>query len=203
MYHKSRIDIKIRILICIVLAAVVLNIIISNADYIMMTESTYGFTYYVSIQTIPNGTQAYKWEFGSDYNTTQQQEIYNYITYNYNIEFQVSQGHATVKYNCHSFAWYSQSVTNDYWINSPENFMDSSYISSSFSDTIPAGVSSGDKVIYYKFKLFSTNYQHSARVYSKVLNTYISKWGDYGLYVHNPTEVPSSYNASSLRYYCD
>lgn len=167
----------------------------------MMTESTYGFTYYVSSQTLSNGTQAYKWEYGSDYNTTQQQEIYNYITSNYNIEFQVSQGHATVKYNCHSYAWYSQAITNDYWINSPANFLSGSYISSFFSNTIPSGVSSGDKVIYYKFKLFSTNYQHSARVYSKLLNTFISKWGNYGLYVHSPTEVPSSYNASSLRYY--
>lgn len=95
MTRSSRI--KIRFLLFSTLIFVFFSAILSNADNIMMTESTYGFTYYVSSQTLSNGTQAYKWEYGSDYNTTQQQEIYNYITSNYNIEFQVSQGHARIE----------------------------------------------------------------------------------------------------------
>ena len=113
-----------------------------------MTESTYGFTYYVSSQTLSNGTQAYKWEYGSDYNTTQQQEIYNNITSNYNIEFQVSQGHATVKYNCHSYAWYSQAITNDYWINSPANFLSGTPFCDDVQESSPVGITKFDRVLY-------------------------------------------------------
>lgn len=29
----------------------------------------------------------------------------------------------TVKYNCHSYAWYSQSTANKHWMNSPSKYM--------------------------------------------------------------------------------
>ncbi|NCE63148.1 hypothetical protein D1159_00785 [Pseudoflavonifractor sp. 524-17] len=35
---------------------------------------------------------------------------------------------ATPSYNCHSYAWYSQSISNNYWINDPKPYMnDGSY----------------------------------------------------------------------------
>ena len=54
---------------------------------------------------------------------------------------------ATLKYNCHSYAWYSQDVeTNDYWMNNPSNFyLDYSYCTVSTPQL-------GDIICYYDDK---------------------------------------------------
>ena len=44
---QSKSGVKIRFLIFVTLVFVFFSAVLSNADYIMMTESTYGFTYYV------------------------------------------------------------------------------------------------------------------------------------------------------------
>ena len=116
----------------------------------------------------------------------------------YDIEFQVYEGDATNRYNCHSYAWYNQSTSNNYWIDDPVKFRSGWIKSTGWTNVIPSGIQSGDKVDYYKT---STNRPHSAVVYSVILNTFVSKWGSAGLYVHRPTEVPAGYISNDLGYY--
>lgn len=94
---------------------------------------------------------------------------------------------ASVKYNCHSYAWYQQS-RNLYWINDPSNYMtDGSY-------SLRYGTPSvGMKVYYY-------NGDHSGIV-ANISNGAIyvlSKWGAYGLYQHYLNDCPYS---AGTRYY--
>ena len=98
----------------------------------------------------------------------------------------------TVKYNCHSYAWYTASSSNSVWINDPSPYLsDGSYTVVNF-----ASAAVGDRIVYYE----STNgtYQsptHSARLYSITNGKYIlrSKWGMSGLYTHNITNCPYYY----------
>lgn len=100
----------------------------------------------------------------------------------YDIFMQLYAGEATVKYNCHSYAWYSQAINNQYWINDPYRYRSTGWIKSTgWTDTIPSGIQSGDRVDYY---LRPNSNPHSALVYSPMLNLFSSKWGSAGLYVH-------------------
>lgn len=84
---------------------------------------------------------------------------------------------ATIKYNCHSYAWYQQSIYNSYWINAtPYIYItDGSY--RAYTGTPYAGV----KVLY-------DDGSHSAVCTGEVQTggTYVveSKWGKGGLYIH-------------------
>ena len=89
-------------------------------------------------------------------------------------------------YNCHSYAWYSTSTGNLYWLNQSgaSSYMaDGSYIST----TAPQ---SGDKVWY-------GSADHSAIYYRN--STVTSKWGALGLFRHNVSYCP--YSASSVSYW--
>ena len=83
------------------------------------------------------------------------------------------------KYNCHSYAWYSTSSSNPYW-------MDGSYAAIYMSDgsyyqvTSPA---SGDRIWY-------GSGDHSGIMYSSTKVT--SKWGMLGLYRHTKADCPYS-----------
>lgn len=108
---------------------------------------------------------------------------------------------ATLKYNCHSYAWYSQDVeTNDYWMNNPSNFyLDYSYCTVSTPQV-------GDIICYYDDKgtadTSDDNNLHSGIVTAVLsgtsngvcgnsdLVTVTSKWGPAGLYSHNGYECP-------------
>lgn len=90
------------------------------------------------------------------------------------------------RYNCHSYAWYSQSTSNTRWINTPGDdkyWQDGSY----FPATI---VAAGHKVSY-------GSDDHSAIALSSSL--YDSKWGQYPVMRHAPTYTP--YNSSVLNVY--
>lgn len=98
---------------------------------------------------------------------------------------------ATSRFNCHSYAWYSQNTSsNIYWINSPSAFWtDGSYVKSS--------VGTGCKVRYLSGL-------HSAIVcpYTSGQIYYQSKWGEAGVYRHIPSDGPPSYKYSSgVSYY--
>ena len=103
----------------------------------------------------------------------------------------------TVKYNCHSYAWYSQSTSNPYWVNDPTPFLtDGSYY---VVNKTNAGV--GDRVVYYN----SVNGTYSQPNHSAVITSYTntsnsqreftlkSKWGMSGLYQHSLTNCPYYY----------
>ena len=99
----------------------------------------------------------------------------------------------TIKYNCHSYAWYQQSTSNPYWMVNPNAYMtDGSYI-----------VASGTKP-RVGFRAFYYNGDHSAVVHSiKVVSGaqtiyYRSKWGSAGVYEHTVSHAPY---ASGTRHY--
>ena len=99
---------------------------------------------------------------------------------------------ATVKYNCHSYAWHSQSATNKHWMNDPSKYMsDGSYYRYTTSPR------TGMKAYWYTG-------DHSGIVskitYSGGVNTFYttSKWGSYGLYEHVLSNCPYS---GTVRFY--
>lgn len=82
-------------------------------------------------------------------------------------------------YNCHSYAWYSTSPNNKYWIDDPNVYMsDGSY-------TRKSSASVGNKACW-------AGAEHSAIVYSVSGNstTFISKWGFNGVFIHSANDCP-------------
>lgn len=87
---------------------------------------------------------------------------------------------STNKYNCHSYAWYSQSTSNKYWMNDP-----SKYITDGSYKSLTWPTSNGQKVVYGA-------YEHSAVVvsYGSSIVTVKSKWGPGPLMQHNVNYSP-------------
>ncbi len=100
---------------------------------------------------------------------------------------------ATSDYNCHSYAWYSQSASNKYWIVNPGVYMiDGSYIQ-------VATPYVGDVVMYENTTLLEPDrYVHSAIVSTVEC---VSKWGPYGLYRHSLEECPYSMESDRITYW--
>lgn len=116
----------------------------------------------------------------------------------------------TKKYNCHSYAWYSQSTSNIYWMNNPSKYMtDGSYNKVTKMNTLV-----GDRMVYYT----STNGTNSGINHSAIIVSYVnypksrrtfvvkSKWGQLGLYQHSWDDGPYMYwngskSPSDLEYY--
>lgn len=92
----------------------------------------------------------------------------------------------TRKYNCHSYAWYYQSISNDRWMNHPGDdayWLDGSYHDGYFP--------------LYGYKISYTNGDHSGIM---DYNSYVvSKWGNYGLMKHYYTYCP--YASLIVHYY--
>ncbi len=98
----------------------------------------------------------------------------------------------TAKYNCHSFAWHSQSSNNNTWINmGVTNFFEDTVASVTselpWNTNTPSGTVSVGDIIVYKFSNGTLN--HSAIVYytdGTLNNTLlISKWGDGCVMIHS------------------
>jgi hypothetical protein len=95
---------------------------------------------------------------------------------------------ASAKYNCHAYAWYLTECSNctKYWMNTPGDdtyWQDCSYVEVSAAES--------QKISY-------SNDDHSA-VKSVVSGKYESKWGQWPVMRHNPTDTP--YNSTNLKYY--
>ena len=106
-------------------------------------------------------------------------------------------------FNCHSYAWYSQSTSNKYWIDDPSKYWtDKSYrqvATTKVSNSIPSAAKVGHKVRYYSSQgknTFEKN-MHSAVVHSS--SEVRSKWGAAGVYRHKLNETP--YNPTNFYYY--
>ncbi len=98
----------------------------------------------------------------------------------------------TYKYNCHSYAWYSQNTSNSYWMEDPYAYMtDGSYSYGS--------ASVGARIVY---KEGSTTI-HSGIVTSKASTypTITSKWGASGLFSHASNNCPYYNAATACTYY--
>ena len=86
---------------------------------------------------------------------------------------------ASPKYNCHSYAWYSQSTSNPYWMENPYKYIeDGSYIRT-------GSVRVGDCVLYGAIDAP----EHSAYVVSSAILVR-SKWDWKGVYEHAPNYGP-------------
>jgi hypothetical protein len=88
------------------------------------------------------------------------------------------------KYNCHSYAWYSQSTSNSVWMDDPSKYwLDGSYYQYNY-------FAPGIKIYYVN--------QHSA-ISTGTTGYLYSKWGKLPLMYHYYTYSP--YIASSLKAY--
>lgn len=111
---------------------------------------------------------------------------------------------ANSAYNCHSYAWYSQTTTNPYWMNDPSKYWkDGSYT------LVKGGPATSQKMTYLTRGLLT----HSAIVttikqgasqayyYYADLVTATSKWGAYGLYRHRGDDSPYWVSNTTVNYY--
>lgn len=83
------------------------------------------------------------------------------------------------RYNCHSYAWYSNTFSNYYWMMDPSPYMtDGSYHIGFGTNT--------------RFKAYWATDSHSANIASITNNvvTFESKWGSAGVYRHTATNCP-------------
>lgn len=119
----------------------------------------------------------------------------------------------TTRYNCHSFAWYSQSFnSNYYWMDNPgAYYSDSSYVSSEAEENyilcyfvenfyyLPDGTCIGSSGIINSHSAIITDVGSSFNKYdTSTLDsiTVTSKWGQCGLYSHKGDDCPYIENTS-------
>lgn len=95
-------------------------------------------------------------------------------------------GPISPSYNCHSYAWYSTSTNNKYWLLDINPYIyDPFYVAVRLSDA-----KKGDKVVYIDNSDYPPNFVHSAIVYSVPTNSDFldriatSKWDFMGVYKH-------------------
>jgi hypothetical protein len=94
---------------------------------------------------------------------------------------------STTNYNCHSYAWYSDSTSNTYWMNDPSAYMtDGSY--SSFTNLINAVI--GTRVYYDNGEHSGIVYQAGGPLASPKYLKVISKWGMAPLMKHQADYAP-------------
>ncbi|WP_309479775.1 hypothetical protein [Brevibacillus agri] len=109
---------------------------------------------------------------------------------------------ATTNYNCHSYAWYSTSSSNKYWMNDPGAYMiDGSYKKRSSA--------SGDSKIYYDVRgnehtgIVTTVYSGPpapGKDQASMIKVK-SKWGQLGLVEHMADDCPYYTSDSDLEFY--
>lgn len=108
---------------------------------------------------------------------------------------------ATIKYNCHSYAWYSKSASNTIWMPYPGAFItDGSYPELTKMTTVV-----GNKIVYYEsvtgsyVKPTHTGVIYSYTDYPRSRRTFVleSKWGSLGLYRHSSIDCPYAYPVNS------
>ncbi|MDE7385486.1 MAG: hypothetical protein K2M84_06995, partial [Anaeroplasmataceae bacterium] len=109
---------------------------------------------------------------------------------------------ATRKYNCHSYAWYSSSTSNTYWMDDPSlYYKDGSY-------TEVRTPQNGDIICYFDDNGTPNDFSDDTNLHSGIVISYNSsvssngicgnsnqvvvrsKWGAYGLYEHNGDYCP-------------
>jgi len=149
--------------------------------------------YYTTIYT-PMGSAVTAIYFTTDITPAQVTANNNYVTGTYPNATLIS-GTTTKYYNCHAYAWYSQSTSTHAWIQAPDqqafwtDGSNSLFASWTSGQTWPS-VSHGDKVRY-------VSDDHSARVYNA--SSFISKWGQCGVVIHPAAYCP--YTCTSLGFY--
>lgn len=110
-------------------------------------------------------------------------------------------------YNCHSYAWYSRSASNPYWMENPSAYMSDGsyrriYSGSSGQLYMGTGIQSGD-IVYYGGNTHSAVVTASLSVSTAAIGNApcISKWGSAGVFRHNLGNVPAGYTQTSLTFW--
>lgn len=123
--------------------------------------------------------------------------------------YPISGADASIKYNCHSYAWYQQ-LSPFYWVNL--------YNSTGYSSVGMQAANIGGIIVYFKSTgnniQFPLEYSHSAKIISKIYGSSTvvsfnlrSKWGPAGLYNHTMENCPyyyypeGTYNVADRMYY--
>lgn len=101
---------------------------------------------------------------------------------------------ASSKYNCHSYAWYSTSTSNNYWIQDPEPIYGNTNYWELWNSAMRP-IQSGDRITFWS----GQNLLHSARVTSSTRCA--SKIGHWGVYNTSISEMVSYYGASTTKAY--
>ncbi len=92
-------------------------------------------------------------------------------------------------YNCHSYAWYSTSTSNHYWMDDPFKYIaDGSYVTGTGAV--------GNRITY---NTSTSTYTHSGIVTSPGIIT--SKWGALGLFEHTVSACPYYVQNISIYYW--
>jgi hypothetical protein len=145
----------------------------NTSPLLLLTYPIYGTIY------TPNGTAVAVVEL-EEYSQSYLDYLDNLVITTYPQATFVSS--STRKYNCHSYAWYSSSTSNTWWMDDPSAYMtDGSY-------TRVYSALSASKV---HFPIGN----HSMRIYDAYSNslryaTVISKWGAGPVMIHNPFYSP-------------
>lgn len=133
----------------------------------------------------------YKWVSGG-YSSSDITKLDNYMATSHSSYTKVSS--ASSKYNCHSYAWYSTSSSNIYWINDPSLIYGNTNYWTLW--VIPMrSWQSGDRITFWS----GSTLLHSAIVNSSTTCT--SKLGHYGVYKTTISEMKSFYDSSSVEAY--
>ncbi|UZN02988.1 hypothetical protein [Cellulomonas sp. S1-8] len=147
-----------------------------------------------SVKT-PNGSTVATLTVSGDLTSSQITQINNQMASSYPRATRVRS--ATAKYNCHSYAWYSQSTSNNRWMNyTAKYWTDGSYRFSSSQSYATATNALSPLVIGHRVSY--VNGDHSA--YKSGATTLTSKWGQAGLYTHGPNHTPYT-STTTLNYY--
>ena len=116
------------------------------------------------------------------------------------------------RYNCHSYAWYSQDIeTNKYWINDPTMY----YSDYSYDeiDVTKDNIIKGDILCYFGYYKGVYSNLHSAIINSvseviisnlpSELNelSVTSKWGEGGLYIHQGNYCPYIESTTQIKFF--
>jgi len=121
------------------------------------------------------------WIYSQELSDQQIQKIIDYVE-NRHSNAEILRN-PTRMYNCHSYAWYSQSISNTYWIPSPGAFL---------SDGVyqPIQWAVGDKVVYFNSEGTATHSGIIVEINGQGLDNIVivSKWGICGLYRHVLTD---------------
>jgi len=135
-----------------------------------------------SVQT-PNGTNVGFMIRGEQLSASTKVAWNNYVRINFPNTTLLSV--ATSNYNCHSYAWYSQSPSSNlFWINDPSAYMtDGSY---TYVGTNPTG---NYQKVFYNY----TGSEHSGIVTNYSSKQITSKWGEGPLVSHNIYDCPYFY----------
>lgn len=128
-----------------------------------------------------------------DHNTSQSIQQRIQLQYSNTYPSCVALGAVNPSYNCHSYAFCDQSITNRYWLNDPIAFItDGSYV-----ETVNNG-QSGYRAVY-TYNGFRT---HSAVTVSGGPRiTVKSKWGVNGLFQHYVDDCPYAISGATIKYY--